>query len=195
MDFETAQRKYAERSLAEKDKPCPWGRNYDFYRLLDGTFNVKTMNIVRVEKNISIGRTVKGDLFRFVVIVSRHIEEHLKPNEYGDHFLDCWVPFRALIEATYDKGENWSNDLLISSGRLLFIGALVFNLPDNCKLENIVASPDARWLPGGTYWAETEDVEFSKSLPSDLRGPIQTKSDVFINLKTNLWFYLDKIER
>jgi hypothetical protein len=194
MDFETAQRRYAEISHAQQANPCPWGRSYDFYRLLDGTFNVKSMNVVFAEKNLSIGKTVKGDLFRFVVICSRHIEEHIKLQERGNNFLDCWVLFRAIIEALYTKGEVLSNELVISSGRLLFIAALIFNLPDNCNLENIVSNPNARKIPG-TFWAETQDIEFSKLLPCDLSGSFQTESDVLISLKTNLQFYLDKIER
>jgi len=75
----------------------------------------------------------------------------------------------------------------------LFIAAVIFNLPDNCKLDNIVSNPNARRIPG-TYWAEIEDIEFSKELPCNLSGSFQSKSDVLICLKTNLRFYLDKIE-
>jgi hypothetical protein len=150
--------------------------------------------MVLAEKNHAIGKTVKGDFFRFVVICSRHIEGRIKSQKQGDPFSDCWVLFRAIIETMYSKGEGWSNELASSTVRLLFIASVIFNLPDNCNLENIVSNPDARRI-SGSYWAETEDVEFSKTLPCDLSGPFKAESDVLIGLKENLRFYLDKIER
>lgn len=192
-DFETAQRRYAEDSHLQQGKPCPWG-DYDFYRLLDGIFNVKSMNAALAEENRSIGGCVKGDLFRFVVICSRHIEESGKARECGDRLGGCWDPFRNLIEKMYSEGESWSDTLASSTIRLLFIAAVIFNLPENCKLENIVSSPDARRI-SGSYWADVEDVEFCKTLPCDLDGSFKTKSDALMSLEKNLHFHLSKIDR
>jgi hypothetical protein len=194
LDFETAQQRYEEQSLTQRDKPCPLGRNYDFYRLLDGVFNVKSMSVVLVEKNLSVGRSVKHDLFRFVVICSRHIDERVKPQEYGENFSECWILFRSIVEKMYSAGECWSNELASSTVRLLFIAAVMFNLPDNCILENVISNPDARRVPG-SYRADVEDIEFSKTLPCDLNGSFQTESALFNALKGNLRLCVDKIER
>jgi len=192
MDFETAQRKYTEWSAAEQGKACPWGRDYDFYRLLDGIFNVKAMSVVIMEKKRPLGKSVKGDLFRFIVICSRHIEERTKHRKYEDHFLDCWVPFRKIIETIYSQGESWSDELILSSVRILYAAAIIFNLPDNCNLDGIISNRASRIIPG-SYWAEIEDLEFYKTLPCDLDGRFQTESEILIGLKTNLQFFLPKI--
>jgi len=94
----------------------------------------------------------------------------------------------------YLKGEAWDNELAFSIIRLLFFAAIAFNLPDTYPLDGIVSNPKARRIPG-TYWADAEDIEFARSLPSDLNALFHSEEEVLKSLQVDLRSYSDKLER
>jgi hypothetical protein len=143
-------------------------------------------------KTRRLGKMMKHDSFYLVITCSRRINGNAELRKRTAGFLDCWVSFIEILETMSIKAEELSDELALSLARILFIAALVFDMPEKPNIENIISDPNARRL-NGTFPASIHDIEFSKTLPGDLKGPFESGADIFMNLRANLYFYLAKM--
>jgi hypothetical protein len=167
--------------------------DFDFSSLLDATWSFKSAVEVFSTRNHRLGQMVKNDLFRWILICTREIDGNAERRKRPTCSIDCWVSFNAIVETMFVKGVDLSNELLCSLARVLFIAALVFDMPDQCNIENILSNPKVRRTEGA-FPASSSDIEFSKTLPAVLSGPFASISDVLVSLKSILDFYRHTIE-
>jgi hypothetical protein len=171
---------------------------YDYERLFDLTWTFKTFAELRNEtNNRHLGKMTQVDIFKAIVVCSRQITRDLDVQTPENHFKRCWFPYSRIVEIVYAKGEELNGNIFLDATRMLFIGALIFRLPEGPwkePIRDIVSNPNARQYKG-TYPASTGDVAFSKTPSGNFEGPYTSASEILADLEDNLYSFLNKLEQ
>jgi len=146
------------------------------------------------KRDCHLAKVIRNDVFSLVIACSRCIGDNVELQKMDAAFLNSWRLFADVLDRMLLASERLNNEVALSLARIIFISSLIFDMPKNVTIQNIVSNPKARRL-NGTYPASADDVAFSNSLPSDLAGPFKTGADIFSNLDKNLKYYLNHIER
>jgi len=192
MRLETVTRNYVKARERHCGSTNQEKMRYDFGRLLDATWSLKAFMEAVSSENHKVGSLFHHDIFDFIVVCTVQIEEAIKCQENSIAFIDCWFLFAEIIKKLPVSPTNMNNKVSERLVRLLFVSALIFDMPATSRLENIIANPLTRRIQG-TFPASTEDIEFGSTLPGQLVGPFESINEILLNHGENLLFYRGQI--
>ena len=155
---------------------------YDFHRLVDFTWSLKVAMELFLEKDSHLGDMVNHDLYIAVMVCSAQISRDFDSQKELDIFKRCWTLFAELVEITHARGQELSNDIVMSLVRIMFIAALAFDTPKYCNIENMLTDPGSRRLPGA-FLGSAGDIAFARLLSGGLKGCYNSRNDMLLDIE------------